>query len=60
MTYNFLDFWQVDDIRTCHIDDVLEEMGDMMLCDLPEDTAWTVNEFITNSKVQFIHAVCAC
>ncbi|XP_019624088.1 PREDICTED: dynein heavy chain 8, axonemal-like [Branchiostoma belcheri] len=41
---------QVNDIRETRIDAVLKEMSELLLCTLPEDTPWTVEEFITKNR----------
>ncbi|XP_006824996.1 dynein axonemal heavy chain 8-like, partial [Saccoglossus kowalevskii] len=37
---------RVNDIRETRIDSVLKEMSQTMLCELPEDNPWTINEWL--------------
>lgn len=45
---------QVNDIKVTRIDHQLTEISETMLCDLPERTPWTVEEFLTNMEVSLI------
>ncbi|XP_071944819.1 dynein axonemal heavy chain 8-like [Antedon mediterranea] len=41
---------EVNDIREARIDSLLDEMGSMILCDLPSDKPWTVEEFCSRNQ----------
>ncbi|XP_064651602.1 dynein axonemal heavy chain 8-like [Lineus longissimus] len=41
---------QIDDLKTTHIDKVLEDMGSTMLCDLPDKTPWSTHYFLERTK----------
>lgn len=43
--------WQVMDIKDTRIDNYLQEMGNTMLCDLPDMLPWSVEEFLSNTEV---------
>ncbi|KAK3588116.1 hypothetical protein CHS0354_012173 [Potamilus streckersoni] len=42
---------QVNDIKSTRIDNVLQDLSETLLCDLPERTPWTVPEFQKNMEV---------
>ncbi len=42
---------QVTDIKTARIDSCLEEIGDSVFCELPDDSPWTVDEFMQRMQV---------
>lgn len=35
------------------IDAVLKEMGQTLLCELPDQTAWTVEQFLSRTEVSY-------
>ncbi|XP_033641432.1 dynein heavy chain 8, axonemal-like [Asterias rubens] len=43
---------EVNDIREARIDSLLDEIGDTMLCDLPSDKPWNVDQFTTKTQKQ--------
>ena len=45
---------QVNDIRDARIDAVLLEISETVLCELPKDDPWTIDEFITKTQVRRI------
>ena len=42
---------QVNDIRDARIDAVLREISETVLCELPKDDSWTIDEFVTRTQV---------
>ena len=44
--------FQILDIKSTRIDDVLKEISETMLCDLPEKKPWTLDEFVSKTKVR--------
>ncbi|XP_070548103.1 dynein axonemal heavy chain 8-like [Ptychodera flava] len=41
---------RVNDIKESRIDSVLQEMSDTLLCILPEETPWTVDEWVSSMQ----------
>ncbi|XP_052061669.1 dynein axonemal heavy chain 8-like [Mytilus californianus] len=42
---------QVNDIKVIRIDNMLKEISETLLCELPEKTPWTVDEFMQKMEV---------
>ena len=40
---------RINDLCTYRIDVVLKEMGQSLLCELPDYTAWSVDQFLNRS-----------
>jgi len=47
---------QVNDVRDARIDAVLQEISDTVLCELPRDDPWSVDEFVTKTQVTKINS----
>ena len=43
---------RINDLCTYRIEAVLKEMGLTMLCELPDQTAWTVDQFLNRTEVR--------
>lgn len=43
---------QVNDIRDARIDAVLQEISETVLCELPKDDPWTLDEFVARTQVR--------
>ena len=41
---------RITDLCTYRIDAVLKEMGQMLLCELPEHEAWTIDQFLNRTE----------
>jgi len=39
------------DIKTYRIEGILKEMSQLPLCELPDNEPWTIQEFVSKSKV---------
>lgn len=54
-----ISFCQVHDICSIHIDDVLKDISETMLIELPEDNACSVQQLLESNKVSILfHPFC--